>query len=291
MTDAVGDGKRSTVKFHLVPKLPLGNTPKRNSVSLVHVTTDHLKLATRSGASRNWVPQLEFGNQCMERTPLWAYYGRVDLETYIAMKILITAGPTREYLDDVRFLSNASSGRMGYAIAQAAIDAGHEVVLISGPVALPVPAGCELVPVEGTRDMYEACLARFAECDGVIASAAVCDYGPRERTSGKRVKTGQPITIELVEMPDIIAELGRQKGHRWSVGFALEAQDPHRRAVEKLHKKNCDAIVLNRTTAIGADDNSIELIDSTDTTVAKWTGSKIDIAHRLIAWIVGTLAD
>lgn len=139
--------------------------------------------------------------------------------------------------------------------------------------------------------MYEACLARFAECDGVIASAAVCDYGPRERTSGKRVKTGQPITIELVEMPDIIAELGRQKGHRWSVGFALEAQDPHRRAVEKLHKKNCDAIVLNRTTAIGADDNSIELIDSTDTTVAKWTGSKIDIAHRLIAWIVGTLAD
>lgn len=227
----------------------------------------------------------------MERTPLWAYYGRVDLETYIAMKILITAGPTREYLDDVRFLSNASSGRMGYAIAQAAIDAGHEVVLVSGPVALPVPTGCELVPVEGTRDMYEACLARFAECDGVIASAAVCDYGPRERTLGKRVKTGQPITIELVEMPDIIAELGRQKGHRWSVGFALEAQDPHRRAVEKLHKKNCDAIVLNRTTAIGADDNSIELIDSTDTTVAKWTGSKIDIAHRLIAWIVGTLAD
>jgi len=207
------------------------------------------------------------------------------------MKILITAGPTREYLDDVRFLSNASSGRMGYAIAQSAIAAGHEVILVSGPVALPVPAGCEVISVEGTREMYDACLENFPACDGVIASAAVCDYGPCERFAGKRVKTGGPITIELVELPDIIAELGRRKAHRWSVGFALESQDAHQRAVEKLHKKNCDAIVLNRTTAIGAEDNSVELIDASATTVARWTGSKIDIADQLVEWITTHLAD
>lgn len=207
------------------------------------------------------------------------------------MKILITAGPTREYLDDVRFLSNASSGRMGYAIAQAAIAAGHEVILVSGPVALPVPAACELVSVEGTRQMYDVCLERFPACDGVIASAAVCDYGPRERFEGKRAKTGGPITIELVELPDIIAELGRRKEHRWSVGFALESQNAHERAIEKLRKKNCDAIVLNRTTAIGADDNAVELIDVSATTVARWTGSKIDIAGQLMQWISTHLAD
>jgi len=201
------------------------------------------------------------------------------------MKILITAGPTREYLDDVRFLSNASSGRMGYAIGAAALAAGHEVVLISGPVSLPAPSGCELIAVEGTREMYEACLGQFPQCDGVIAAAAVCDYGPRERVSGKRVKTGEPITIELVELPDIIAELGRRKESRWSVGFALEAEHPRERAVEKLHKKRCDAIVLNRTTAIGSDDNNVELIDANDITVAHWTGSKTDIAAKLIDWI------
>ena len=260
MTDAVDDGKRSMAEGAFLER-------------------------------RNLRRFSEILSGSMERAPLEPYYCRVDLETYIPMKILITAGPTREYLDDVRFLSNASSGRMGYAIAQAAIDAGHQVVLVSGPVALSVPAECEVVAVEGTREMYDACVARFAECDGVIASAAVCDYGPRARGTGKRVKTGQPITIELMEMPDIIAELGRQKGNRWSVGFALEAQDPHRRAVEKLHKKNCDAIVLNRPSAIGANNNSVELIDASDTTVAKWTGSKIDIAHRLIGWIAANLAD
>ncbi len=201
------------------------------------------------------------------------------------MKILITAGPTREYLDDVRFLSNASSGRMGLAIAQAATDAGHQVVLVCGPIELPPPPGCEVVDVEGTRDMYDACMARFAECDGVIAAAAVCDYGPRERHSGKLSKTGEGLSLELVEMPDILAELGRRKEHRWSIGFALESQDPHAHAVDKLRRKNCDAILLNRPSAIGADDNAIELIDTSGETVVSWTGRKTDIARRLIEWI------
>src|SRR4029077_14750205 len=98
------------------------------------------------------------------------------------MHVLITAGPTREYLDDVRFLSNASSGRMGYALAEAARARGHEVVLVSGPVTLPPPERCEFHPVETSEEMYDACLTQFPACDGTIGAAAVCDYRPRERS-------------------------------------------------------------------------------------------------------------
>ena len=105
------------------------------------------------------------------------------------MRLLITAGPTREYIDDVRFLSNASSGRMGFALAEAARDLGHQVVLVCGPVALQPPAGCEFVPVETTEEMRMACLDAWPNCDGGIAAAAVCDYRPRRRAIGKLKKT------------------------------------------------------------------------------------------------------
>src|SRR5690349_6087376 len=101
------------------------------------------------------------------------------------MRVLITAGPTREYLDDVRYLSNASSGRMGYALADAALKLGHEVVLVTGPVDLRPPVGCEVHAVETTTQMRDACVSAFASCDGVIAAAAVCDYRPIRRVSGK----------------------------------------------------------------------------------------------------------
>src|SRR5262249_41910747 len=123
------------------------------------------------------------------------------------MRILITAGPTREYLDDVRFLSNASSGKMGYALAEAALVAGHEVVLISGPVALAPPPRCEFHAVETTGEMHEACLKFFPGCNGVIGAAAVCDYRPIDRRQGKLTKTGDPITLEMVETVDILAAL------------------------------------------------------------------------------------
>ena len=115
------------------------------------------------------------------------------------MKILITAGPTREYVDDVRFLSNASSGRMGYSLASAAVDAGHEVILVTGPVDLPVPDGVQVTHIETTDELRMSCVELFPACDGVIATAAVCDYKPRERVDGKMTKTGQPITLELIE--------------------------------------------------------------------------------------------
>src|SRR6266478_5014191 len=160
------------------------------------------------------------------------------------MQILITAGPTREYLDDVRFLSNASSGKMGYALAQAALEAGHKVVLVSGPTSLAPPAGCEFHATETTGEMYDACLALFPKCDGVIGAAAVCDYRPRERLSGKIGKTGKPLQLELVETSDILAELGRRKegNRRWVVGFALESRNPRENALRKLKAKGCDAI-------------------------------------------------
>lgn len=201
------------------------------------------------------------------------------------MRILITAGPTREYLDDVRFLSNASSGRMGYALAEAAIAAGHDVILVSGPVELSPPVGSVFHPVETTAEMYDACLLQFPKCDGVIGAAAVCDYRPKKRVAGKISKTGTGLALELEETADILAELGRRKEHRWIVGFALEAANARENALRKLAAKNCDAIVLNHPAAIGAADNAVELIDKTGTTVAKWSGGKPEIARSLIGWI------
>jgi len=201
------------------------------------------------------------------------------------MRILITAGPTREYFDDVRYLSNASSGMMGYALADAAQTAGHEVVLVSGPVQQEPPPNCELHPVETTEQLRLACERLFPDCDGVIAAAAVCDYRPRHRIAGKITKTGQPVTFELVETSDVLAELGARKSHRWVMGFALESQDPRANAMRKLRMKHCDCIVLNDTSAIGAADNSVEVIDPSGQTVAAFGGPKPDVARALIAWI------
>lgn len=206
------------------------------------------------------------------------------------MRILITAGPTREYIDDVRYLSNASSGQMGYALAAAAVSAGHQVVLVSGPTLLTPPLGCELRSVETTTEMLHACEEAWARCDGVIAAAAVCDYQPVRRTPGKLAKTGHGLTLELVETPDILATLGETRGRRWNVGFALESQDAHARAIKKLQRKHCDAIVLNHPTAIGAAENSVELLQPDGGTAAKWSGPKSEIAKSLIAWIESNLA-
>jgi len=188
------------------------------------------------------------------------------------MRILITAGPTREYLDDVRYLSNASSGRMGYALAESALKGGHEVILVSGPVELSPPKGCDIVYVETTAEMREAAIHAFPLCDGVIAAAAVCDYKPKNRTAGKISKTGEPVTIEMIETDDVLAELGGMKDGRWVIGFALEAENPRENALQKLRAKNCDLVVLNSPAAIGSEDNTVELIDSGGDIIATFTG-------------------
>lgn len=205
------------------------------------------------------------------------------------MRILVTAGPTREYLDDVRYLSNDSSGRMGYSLAEAALAAGNEVILVSGPVHLEPPAGCRCIRVHTTAEMRDACVARFDECDGVIAAAAVCDYKPLNRVPGKISKTGGPITLEMIETDDVLAELGRLKGSRWVLGFALEATNARENALQKLRAKNCDWIVLNGPAAIGAETNSVEVIDPNGKVAAMFSGTKGEVACELMAWIAANV--
>ena len=202
------------------------------------------------------------------------------------MRILVTAGPTREYLDDVRYISNASSGRMGYAIVQAIQQAGHQAVLVSGPVSLMPPIGCEFHAVESTSQMMQACLDLFPDCAGLIAAAAVCDYKPKQRVTGKMSKTGGPISLEMIETDDVLAALGdRKQPPQWIVGFALEAQNARENALQKLRRKNCDWIVLNHPQAIAAEDNSVELLDPSGSVVANWQGTKSAVAQSLIQWL------
>ena len=174
------------------------------------------------------------------------------------VSILITAGPTREYLDDVRFLSNGSSGRMGFALAMAAVAAGHRATLVLGPVELVPPIGVTVVPVVSALQMQAAAAAAFADCDVLIAAAAVADWRPAQRLAGKPARAPGATTLELVPNPDIVAGLAAQKGRRVVVGFALESVAAGMPAAiargrQKLHKKQLDAVVVNLHDTIGSD--------------------------------------
>ncbi|HCC58780.1 MAG TPA: bifunctional phosphopantothenoylcysteine decarboxylase/phosphopantothenate--cysteine ligase CoaBC [Solibacterales bacterium] len=159
--------------------------------------------------------------------------------------VLVTAGPTQEPIDPVRFLSNRSSGRMGYALAQAAAQRGAKVVLISGPVALHAPAGVERIAVRTAEEMRAAVLARLAEASVVIQCAAVADYRVAQPSERKIKKSDAAFTLAMEPTPDILAELGRIKGHRLLVGFAAETGDLEKEALRKLESKNCDVMVGN----------------------------------------------
>jgi phosphopantothenoylcysteine decarboxylase/phosphopantothenate--cysteine ligase len=197
-------------------------------------------------------------------------------------RILITSGPTRQYLDPVRYLTNASSGRMGSALAQAAIEAGCEVTVVSGPVEVAYPAQAEVIRVVSTEEMLEACRKVFPQCDGLIGAAAPCDYRPVQVAAQKISKTGGPLVVELAETADIVASLGSIKRAQWMVAFALETEDHHWRAMQKLHRKNCDLIVLNGPSAINAADTRIEVLDRTGGTLAALSGSKLEVARGIL---------
>ena len=158
---------------------------------------------------------------------------------------LITAGPTREYLDPVRFFSNPSTGRMGYALARAARDRGAKVILVSGPVALCAPGGVRLVRVESANEMRREVLRWRGGADVIIMAAAVADYRPAKRLSRKMKKGSRQINVPMVRTADILAELGRKKGNGILVGFAAETGAPVREARRKLREKNLDMIVAN----------------------------------------------
>ena len=161
------------------------------------------------------------------------------------MKFVVTAGPTREPLDPVRYLSNRSSGKMGYAIAAAALEAKHEVILISGPVALTAPSGAEVVRVTTGEEMFEAAAAHFARCDVFVMCAAVCDYKPARYTPQKTKKQHRPFSLALEPTRDILASLTNSPHDCLVVGFAAETEELRESAQRKLREKNCDLIVAN----------------------------------------------
>lgn len=198
-------------------------------------------------------------------------------------KILITSGPTRQFLDPVRYLTNASSGRMGSALAERALAHGHQVTVVSGPVSVAYPAAARVVEVMTTDEMLQAVQALFPEHDGLIGAAAPCDYMPRRVSSAKLAKDGQPLQLELIETPDIVATIAQSKlPHQWVVGFALETEDQRFRAIVKMQRKSCDLMVSNGPAAINSPTNEVEIIAADGSTVASVSGDKLMVADAII---------
>ena len=180
-------------------------------------------------------------------------------------KILVTAGPTREYLDPVRFITNESSGKMGYALAAALVQQGAEVILVSGPVSIsPTIPESSIIQVTTTREMLNACSRYFEQVDAAIFSAAVADYRPRNSAENKIKKSDPVLLMEFVKNPDIAGEFGKVKTDRqWSVGFALETDNMIENAAGKMRTKNFDAIVMNspgKDEGFGYDTNRISIM-------------------------------
>ncbi len=200
-------------------------------------------------------------------------------------RILITSGPTRQYIDPVRYLTNASSGRMGAALAAAAVAEGREVVVVSGPVDVSYPDAAEVIPVVSTEDMLAECLKVFPACDGLIAVAAPCDYRPLAVAPQKIRKSGQPLRLELVETPDIVASLAAIRQSQWIVAFALETEDQHLRAMQKLERKNCDLIVVNGPAAMDGVETSAEILGRDGRSLGRFSGVKAKVAKSIFATI------
>jgi phosphopantothenoylcysteine decarboxylase / phosphopantothenate---cysteine ligase len=200
--------------------------------------------------------------------------------------ILVTAGPTREPLDPVRYISNRSSGKMGYAIAEAALRRGANVILISGPVSLPAPPEAELIRVHTALEMHDAVLAQLPRSTIIVKAAAVSDYHLREVPQQKLKKTAARFSLELEPTPDILAEIGRQKEDRLLIGFAAETENLVQEARRKLQTKNCDMVVGNLVGQEGlgfdSDTNEVLLVTSSGDPERVGPARKIEIADRIL---------
>ncbi len=202
--------------------------------------------------------------------------------------LLITAGPTREKIDPVRYLTNRSSGRMGYALAEAALRRGARVLLVSGPTALTAPGAAELIRVESTEEMRDAVLKLLPDATVVIKTAAVSDYRPKA-AAGQKIKRKGPMSLELEATPDILKELSIKKGAQIIVGFAAETENVLENARQKLVSKNLDAIVVNDVSREGvgfdSDRNAVTII-SRDEVVEVPETTKWEVAQRVLDQIV-----
>ena len=203
-------------------------------------------------------------------------------------RILITSGPTREYLDPVRYLTNGSSGRMGSALAESVLRQGNTPVVVSGPITAAYPADTEVHWVETTEQMLQRCLELFPQCVGVIGAAAPCDFMPLSFSEQKISKPsdGNGIVLCLAETPDILAALGKiKRPDQWSIAFALETENGIVRALDKRKQKNCDFIVLNSPDSIGEEEASFQVFDTTDKLQKEFIGSKRSFADELLRLI------
>lgn len=208
--------------------------------------------------------------------------------------ILVTAGPTREPLDPVRYISNRSSGKMGYAIAEAALARGARVILVSGPTALPPPGDVEVVRVETAQEMHEAVLSKLERATVVIKAAAVSDYRPKQVASRKIKKDETVPEVTLEPTPDILAEVGKRKGRRILVGFAAETHDLVANARQKLVRKNLDLMVANDVRQPGAgfdsDTNVVKILDAQGGVEDLPLQAKRSVADRILDRVVTLLA-
>ena len=206
-----------------------------------------------------------------------------DLE---GLKALITAGPTIEWIDPVRIVTNRSTGKMGYALARAAWRRGAEVTLVTGPTHLDPPKGIEVITVNSAEEMREAVLNNYTDKDMVIKAAAVSDYKPVKKAQEKEKKKGIPIAVEMIPTPDILADLGKDKGGLTLVGFAAETTDHIANAIDKLNKKNLDLIVVNDVSredrGFAVDSNEVRIIDREGNEEAVPLMSKEDVADRIL---------
>lgn len=199
-------------------------------------------------------------------------------------KILITAGPTREYIDPVRYISNDSSGKMGYELAISARDYGADVTLVSGPTHLPSPDGIKIINVTTAKEMYAVCIE--SDFDIFISAAAVSDFRPKAQSHSK-IKKDTITSLELIKNPDILFEIGqRKKEGQIVVGFALENENLIQNAKEKLERKNCDLIVANLPENIGEDNGSILIIDKKGNIAEYRNMNKNELAQRIVGGII-----
>lgn len=202
-------------------------------------------------------------------------------------KVLITSGRTKENIDPIRYLSNNSSGKMGYSLAQAAIDLGAEVTLISGPTNLEIPKGLKsFVSVESALEMYEKVNEYFGDTDIFIACAAVADYRPKEYKKEKIKKSDSDLILELVRNPDILFEMGKKKDKQLLIGFAAETNDIKENALKKLEKKNLDFIVANNASTMGNNTNTVEIIRKNKTSIKINQKNKIELAYDILKEII-----
>jgi phosphopantothenoylcysteine decarboxylase/phosphopantothenate--cysteine ligase len=211
------------------------------------------------------------------------------------MHFLITAGGTRESIDPVRFISNASSGRMGYALARAVLKAGHDVTLVTAPTALKPPAGAKVISVESAAQMFKAVKAQFPKCDCLIMAAAVSDYTPANPSQTKLKKQASRLTLELKPTVDILKWAGRHKagsrvtghGPRIVVGFALEDRDLRVNAERKLREKRLDMIIANAPGAIGAETSTVHIKVGRMEWSEMANRNKATVARRIVSLVEG----